>query len=135
MAVILALIVLVASFNVASGLIMAVLEKTSQIGVLKSMGATNRSIHRIFLYQGFLLGFFGAVIGLFLGGTVCWILRRFPFIKIPGDVYFIDTLPVAAKPETFALVAVASIVLCLLAALYPSWKASRLDPAQILRNE
>jgi len=135
MAVILALIVLVAAFNVASSLIMAVMEKTSEIGVLKSMGATNRSIRRVFAFQGLLVGAVGAAAGLALGGLLCWILRRFPFIKIPGDVYFIDTLPVAAKPGVFALVALGSIGLCLLGALYPSWQASRLDPVETLRND
>jgi lipoprotein-releasing system permease protein len=135
MFVILALIVLVAAFNIAATLIMVVLEKARDIGILKSMGATGRSIRRIFMLEGLVIGGLGTGGGLLGGWVLCVLLKRYKFIDLPGDVYYIDTLPVVMKPEVFALVAVCAVALCFLATLYPSWQASRLDPVEILRYE
>jgi lipoprotein-releasing system permease protein len=135
MFVILALIVLVAAFNIAATLIMVVLEKARDIGILKSMGATGRSIRRIFMLEGLVIGGLGTSGGLLGGWVLCVLLKRYKFIDLPSDVYYIDTLPVVMKPEVFALVAVCAVALCFLATLYPSWQASRLDPVEILRYE
>ncbi len=135
MFVILALIVLVAAFNIASSLIMVVLEKTREIGILKSMGATARSIRRIFVLEGMVIGGLGTLGGIVGGWALCYLLERYRFIKLPSDVYYIDTLPVVMEPEVFAGVALCALVLCFLATLYPSWQAARLDPVETLRYE
>jgi lipoprotein-releasing system permease protein len=135
MFVILTLIVLVAAFNITSTLIMVVLEKSREVAILKSMGATNRSVRRIFVMEGLVIGGLGTALGLFGGWLLCFLLHRYKFIELPKDVYYIDTLPVVMKPEVFGLVAVCAVALCLVATLYPSWQASRLDPVEALRYE
>src|SRR5690349_17964679 len=90
MFVILSLIILVAAFNIVSTLFMVVLEKRRDIGVLKALGASDGAVRRIFLWKGFLIGTAGTFLGALLGGTLIEVLRRYPFIRLPGDVYFID---------------------------------------------
>jgi lipoprotein-releasing system permease protein len=135
LSLILGLIVLVAAFNVAATLIMVVLEKTREIGILKAMGAPNRSIRRIFTAQGLLIGVVGAAGGLALGLGVCELLARYPLIKIPSDIYLFDRLPVIVRPAPCALFALTAVALCYLATLYPSWQASRLNPVDAIRTE
>lgn len=135
MFVILALIVVVAAFNIASTLIMVVLEKSRDIGVLKSMGATHRSIRRVFVFEGCVIGVLGTVLGTGGGWLLCELLKRYKFIELPSDVYYMDTLPVVMQPELFAAVGVCAVLLCYLATLYPSWQAARLDPIETLRYE
>ncbi|HSH70048.1 MAG TPA: FtsX-like permease family protein, partial [Deferrisomatales bacterium] len=110
-------------------------EKNREIGILKSLGATNRSIRRLFAMEGMLIGTVGATAGLVLGLAICAVLHRYPIIKIPGDVYYVDHLPVSVQPGMFALIAAGALALCYLATLYPCWQASRLDPVEIIRSE
>jgi lipoprotein-releasing system permease protein len=135
MFVILALIVVVAAFNIASTLIMVVLEKARDIGVLKSMGASNRSVRRVFVFEGCVIGVLGTLLGTAGGWGLCELLKRYKFIELPRDVYYIDTLPVVMQPGLFVAVGVCAVLLCYLATLYPSWQASRLDPIETLRYE
>lgn len=135
MFIILALIVLVAAFNIVSTLIMVVLEKGKDIAVLKSMGATSASIMRIFIYEGLIIGLTGTVLGLTGGLSLCEILSRYQFIKLPSNVYPMSTLPVQVLPMDVILVAVSAVIITLLATIYPSWQASRIDPAVALRYE
>jgi lipoprotein-releasing system permease protein len=135
MFVILALIVLVAAFNIVSTLVMVVLEKRRDIGVLKTMGATPGFVLRVFLIEGLLIGTFGTLLGAALGGALIWVLKRYPFVHLPGDVYFIETLPVRPEAGDFAAVILAAVVLCLAAAWYPAWRASRLDPVTAIRTQ
>jgi lipoprotein-releasing system permease protein len=135
MFVILALIVLVAAFNIVSALIMVVLEKRRDIGVLKSMGATDGTVLQVFLYQGLLIGGAGIGFGLLAGGLLIAVLQRYPIVKLPGDVYFIERLPVLPEAGDFAVVILATLGLCLVAALYPAWRASRLDPVEAIRRQ
>jgi lipoprotein-releasing system permease protein len=135
MFVILALIVLVAAFNIVSTLFMVVLEKRRDIGVLKSLGATDGQVLRVFLYQGLLIGASGTGLGVLLGGGLIAVLRRFPFVRLPGDVYFIERLPVRPELSDFAAVILAALALCLVAAFYPAWRASRLDPVDAIRRQ
>lgn len=135
MFIILALIVLVAAFNIISTLIMVVMEKSKDIAILKSMGATSRSIMRIFIYEGLVIGLTGTFLGVAGGLLLCEVLSRYQFIKLPGDVYPMTTLPVEVLPLDVSMVAVAAVLITLLATLYPSWQASRIEPAVALRYE
>jgi lipoprotein-releasing system permease protein len=133
MFIILTLIVLVAAFNITSTLIMLVMEKTKDIAILKSMGATRRSIMRIFILEGLIIGAIGTALGLALGFLLTAILKKYEFIKLPSDVYYISTLPVKIETLDVALIAGATILISFLATLYPSWQASRLDPVEAIR--
>ena len=135
MFVILTLIVLVAAFNIVSTLFMVVLEKRRDIGVLKSLGASRRTVLGIFLTEGLLIGGLGAGLGAVLGLGLITVLKRYPFIRLPGDVYFIERLPVRPEGGDFAAVLLAALVLCLAAALYPAWRASRLEPVDAIRRQ
>jgi lipoprotein-releasing system permease protein len=135
MAVILLLIVLVAAFNIVSTLIMVVTDKTREIGILRSMGMTSRGIQRIFMLQGTVIGLFGTLLGGSLGGLLAWLLARYQFITLPGDVYFVDHLPVELTPWDVGLILVASLVIAFLATLYPSRQAARLTPVEAIRHE
>jgi lipoprotein-releasing system permease protein len=135
MFVILALIVLVAAFNVASLQIMLVKMKRREIGILKSMGTTEATIRRLFVFEGIFIGAIGMVVGSTLGLTLCWLLERYKFIKLPGDVYFIDTLPVRVEAADVLAIEVAVLALSALATLIPAWWASRFDPVEAIRHE
>jgi len=135
MFVILALIVLVAAFNIVSTLFMVVLEKRRDIGVLRTLGARRRTVLQVFLCEGLLIGSLGTVLGALLGGIVIAVLARFPVVKLPGDVYFIERLPVRPEAGDFVAVMVAAFALCLAAGLYPAWRASRLDPVEAIRRQ
>ena len=135
MFIILTLIILVAAFNIVGTLIMVVIEKTRDIAILKSMGATRRSIMKIFLIEGAVIGLVGTLLGLLGGYTLCTLLATYKFIELPSDVYYISTLPVKMNPLDVALIALAAIVITLAASVYPAWQASRFDPAEAIRYE
>ena len=135
MFIILCLIILVAAFNIISTLIMVVLEKTREIGILKSMGATSRGITRIFLYEGIVVGAVGTLLGFVIGYTLCWAQQKYAFFHLPGDVYFINTLPVRMESGDFIFIGIAAILICLLASVYPARKAAGLVPVQAIRYE
>jgi lipoprotein-releasing system permease protein len=135
MFIVLALIVLVAAFNIISTLIMVVMSKGKDIAILKSMGATSKGIMKIFIYEGLVIGLTGTVLGVIGGLALCEVLSRYQFIKLPSDVYPITTLPVKILPMDVTLVAVSAALITLLATIYPSWKASKIDPAVALRYE
>ena len=135
MFVILALIVLVAAFNIVSTLFMVVLEKRRDIGVLKSLGATRSLVLQVFLFEGLLIGGIGTAAGAAIGGALIAVLQRYPFIHLPGEVYFIERLPVRPEWGDFAAVILAALLLCLAAALYPAWQASRLEPVDAIRRQ
>jgi lipoprotein-releasing system permease protein len=135
MFIILALIVLVAAFNIVSTLFMVVMEKRRDIGVLRTMGATPGLVRTVFLAEGLWIGVLGTLSGAALGSALIFVLQRYPFVRLPGDVYFIETLPVHPEAGDFAAVILAALVLCLAAAWYPAWRASQLDPIEAIRQQ
>jgi lipoprotein-releasing system permease protein len=135
MFVILALIILVAAFNIASVQIMMVKIKRREIGILKSMGATRGSIRRLFVTQGLVIGGVGMTAGSLLGLALCWLLERYEFIRLPGDVYFIDRLPVRVQWPDVLAVELAVLALSVVATLVPAWWASRFDPVEAIRHD
>ena len=133
MFIILTLIVLVAAFNIASTLIMMVMGKTRDIAILKAMGASNKSIRKIFIFKGLVIGFAGAILGMCLGFSGCFILKHYKFIELPGDVYYFTTLPVKLEALDVFLIVGSTMVICFLAAIYPANQAARLDPVEAIR--
>ncbi|MCP4401422.1 MAG: lipoprotein-releasing ABC transporter permease subunit [bacterium] len=135
MFLLLALIVLVACLNIASTLIMMVMEKSHDIAILKSMGASSSSVMKIFVMQGLFIGLTGTGIGCLLGVIVCRIADTYKLIRLEGGVYYLNYLPFRIMPLDFSLVAVCSVLICFLSTLYPAKQAARLDPAVALRYE
>ena len=143
MFIILVLIVLVAGFNIVSMLIMVVMEKSKDIAILKSMGAPSNGILKIFIVEGLVIGVVGTVLGTVLGLGAAFNLEKiteftenlFGFKILASDVYYIDKLPSQVNPVDVGLIIITAILISLLATLYPSWRASRLDPAEALRYE
>jgi len=135
MFVILVLIILVASFNIVSTLIMNVIEKKREIAILKTMGATDRGIMTIFMFQGLLIGIFGTILGISGGYLLCYLLNTYEIIKLPADIYYLSHLPVKTKLIDFVIVSVSAISISFLATIYPAWQAAKLNPVEPLRYE
>jgi len=135
MTLILSLIVLVAAFNIVSTLVMVVSDRTREIGILRAMGMTQKSILRVFVLQGLWIGITGTVAGASLGLFLCWLLDRFQIIKIPPDVYFVDHLPVSLQATDMIGIVGISITISFLATLYPAYRASRFEPVDAIRHE
>jgi len=143
MFLILALIVAVAAFNLLSSQVMAVKDKQSDIAILRSLGATPGAIARIFLIQGALIGIIGTALGVTVGALVAYnvdvlvpaIERALGIQFLAQEIYFISSLPSDPQMADMVLIAVTSLIMSLLATLYPSWRASRLEPAQVLRHD
>ena len=143
MFIILILIILVAAFNIVSTLFMVVMEKTKEIAILKSMGASQTSIMKIFSFQGLIIGITGTLFGCIGGFTVVpnlneivgFIESIFGITAFPSDVYYLDKLPSEIQYLDSFLIVVFSIAICFLASLYPAWRASRMDPVDGLRYE
>lgn len=134
MFVILTLIVLVAAFNITSMLIMMVMEKTKDIAILKTIGATEDSIRKIFVFKGMVIGTIGTLAGFGLGLALCRWLKQYNIMKLTGDIYYsTTTLPVKLAVMDVVLIGVCALVICFLATIYPSRQAARLDPAEALR--
>ena len=135
MSIAIGLIVLVAALNIISILVLMVMEKVRDIGVLLAMGATHHGIRRIFLLQGLIIAALGTTAGIVLGVALAWVLDRYRLISLPVDVYFIPYVPFHIRPLDVLTVAALTVGVSFLATLYPSWRAARLDPSEALRYE
>ena len=134
MFIILTLIVLVAAFNIASSLIMLVMGKTKDIAILKAMGATDRSIRKIFVFNGRVIGVVGTSLGLVFGVILCSLLKRYNIHELTGDIYYFTTqLPVQMETLDVVSIVIAALVICLLATLYPARQAAKLNPVEAIR--
>jgi lipoprotein-releasing system permease protein len=133
MYVILTLIILVAAFNIASALIMMVKDKIKDIAILKVMGANRRSIHTIFLGKGAMIGLTGICLGCAGGMLLCFVLAHYPFIELPGDVYFLTTLPVEITLSDMLVIVIGTLGICLAASFYPAKKAAEMRPVDGIR--
>ncbi len=132
---VLLLMVLVGAFNIVSTLIMVVMEKRKDVAILQSMGATRESIRKIFLFKGCVIGVVGTVLGVVFGLAICLLIEKYHFIELPKDVFLISTVPVRIYLSNYLLVAFASLLVCLLASIYPARQAAKLDPVEIIRYE
>jgi lipoprotein-releasing system permease protein len=135
MYLILTLIVVVAAFNIVSTLVMVVVDRTREIGILKSMGMTDRMILRVFMIQGLSIGVIGTTAGAILGLVAAWVLDTFEIIKIPAEVYFVEKLPVSIHAADIGMIVGVSFLIALLATIYPALQASRLQPVRAIRHE
>jgi len=135
MFVILSLIVLVAVFNIISSLLLQTIEKVRDIGVLRALGASRKFIEKIFAYQGLISGVTGIILGNIFAVLLCFLLKKYQFIKIPADVYYLSALPVIVEIKDFIVVDVVSLLLAFLASFIPARIAGKLDPSRILRYE
>jgi lipoprotein-releasing system permease protein len=143
MFIILSLIVLVAAFNIISALIMIVMEKNKDIAILKAMGATRAGIMKIFIFQGIIVGAIGTFLGTLAGLAVALNLEKisvfmeslFGFKILPGDVYYLSELPSQVNYGDVGIIILGTLLVSFLATIYPSWRASRLAPAEALRYE
>ena len=135
MYLILTLIVVVAAFNIVSTLVMVVVDRTREIGILKSMGMTDRMILRIFMIQGLSIGVIGTTAGTILGLVIAWALDTFEIIKIPAEVYFVEKLPVSIHATDVVMIVGVSLLIAFLATIYPALQASRLQPVRAIRHE
>jgi lipoprotein-releasing system permease protein len=128
------LIVLVAALNIVASLVLLVMEKTRDIAILRTMGTPARVIRRVFVLQGLTIGVIGTGSGAAAGLLLCHLAERYRLITLPADVYQISYLPFRVQPLDVAIVILAAVAVCLLATLYPSRQAGRIDPAEALRN-
>lgn len=135
MFIILTLIVLVASFNIISTLIVTVTSKVKDIGILKSIGVPKNSIRKIFTLQGISLGVIGTFWGVVGGMGLSMLLKKYQFIKLPQDIYYIDHLPVLVQLSDVLAIVAAALIISYLATIYPSGKAANLEPVEALRYE
>jgi lipoprotein-releasing system permease protein len=129
------LIVMVAALNIVASLVLLVMEKSRDIAILKTMGASARSITIVFMLQGLIIGLVGTLAGAVLGVSLAWVADTYQLVRIPTDVYQVSHVPFKLLPWDFAVVVVSAVLICFVATLYPSRQAAKLDPVQALRFE
>ena len=129
----LALIMLVAALHIVASLVMLVMEKSRDIAILKTMGAGVRSMRQIFVWQGVIIGVVGTAVGAVAGDVIATVMDHYRVIRMPPDAYQISYVPFVVDPIDFLVVVVSAVVVCLVATIYPSRHAGRVDPAEALR--
>jgi lipoprotein-releasing system permease protein len=129
------LIVMVAALNIVASLVLLVMEKHRDIAILKTMGASAKSVTTIFMMQGLIIGIVGTTVGAAAGYAASYLLDRYKVVRVPVDVYQVSYVPFKILPLDFAIVVVAAVLVCFVATIYPSRQAANLDPAQALRYE
>jgi lipoprotein-releasing system permease protein len=129
------LIVMVAALNIVASLILLVMEKHRDIGILKTMGASARSVTTIFMMQGLIIGIIGTMVGASAGYVLCTLMTRYKLIRVPADVYQMSYVPFRVLPADMLVVVVGAVLICFFATIYPSRQAAKLDPVQALRYE
>jgi lipoprotein-releasing system permease protein len=129
------LIVMVAALNIVASLVLLVMEKTPDIAILKTMGATARSVMYIFMLQGLIIGFIGTAIGAIAGVAISWVMNRYQLLRVPGmgEVYQISYVPFTLRPFELTIVIIAAVLICFMATIYPSRQAAKLKPVEALR--
>src|SRR5688572_8617832 len=135
MSIAIGLIMAVAALQIVASLVLLVMEKSRDIGILKTMGTSSTRISAIFMMQGTIIGLVGTLAGTVGGVLICWVLDRYRLVTIPQDVYQVAYVPFVVEPQDVAVVVLAAVVICFLATIYPSRQAARLDPVEALRFE
>jgi lipoprotein-releasing system permease protein len=135
MFVTISLIVMVAALNIVATLVLMVMEKNRDIGILLSMGATRKAILWVFMLQGLIIGLLGTGVGLALGIGLSWIFDTYQLISLPEQVYYLSHVPFLVRPVDFIVVGLLAVAVSFVATIYPAWRASRLDPVEALRHE
>jgi lipoprotein-releasing system permease protein len=125
----------VAASNIVSMLTMLVMDKTREIGILRSMGLSSRAVGRVFVFNGLIIGVVGTALGGVLGWALSVILNKYDLISVPGDVYFISSIPVNIQAGDMVIICIASLLISLLATLYPAWRAATMAPVEAIRHE
>jgi len=132
--VVLSLMIAVSLFTIIAAVIMLVSEKKMDIAILRALGASSKDVMILFFYSGFLFAVIGVLLGLVLGGSLCWVLSKYPVVKLPSDVYPVEYMPVSLKFFDLLVIVLISFLISLLACLYPAKKASEVMPAEVLRH-
>jgi len=135
MFVTISLIVFVAALNIVATLVLMVMEKNRDIGILLSMGATRRGILYTFIFQGLFIGLMGTIAGLTLGIGASMLADHYELVSLEESVYYLSHVPFVVRPVDFAVIALMAVLVSFVATLYPAWRASRLDPVEALRHE
>ncbi|MBD3346040.1 MAG: FtsX-like permease family protein [Chitinivibrionales bacterium] len=133
--IVISLIIVVAAFNIICSLVMMIMEKRREIGILMGMGTTSKTIMKIFMLNGVIIGLIGSTLGVLAGSVLSYIQYKYQLIPLPGDIYFITTLPIHIRTIDIWSIYLSANIICFLATLYPAWKASRILPAESLRIE
>ncbi|MCX8015529.1 MAG: ABC transporter permease, partial [candidate division WOR-3 bacterium] len=133
--IVLVLIILVAAFGIVGLLVMMVIRKTKEIGILSAMGMKSKSIVKVFVLTGFLIGVIGATVGAVFGVVASVLLNKYRIVTLPGDVYFIKNLPVQVEAMDVITILIVALIISLLATIYPAYKAANLTPVDAIRNE
>jgi len=133
MGIAISLIIMVAALQIVASLVLLVMEKSRDIGILKTMGTSSRRVSLIFMMQGLIIGVVGTLTGAVAAVGLCWVLNEYKLVRIPQDVYQVAYVPFVVTPEDLAVVMVSAIAVCFVATIYPSRQAAKLDPIEALR--